>query len=827
MTLRSSFLNPAPEESLLTLVELESLLELQSEILGATVISSEVDPLLERLCVVAELLSPGSVASIMLYKPEREQLFVHTAPSIPEAAINDLNGLQVGEGSCGNAIFHNEEMFVCDTFTDSRWLNLQDFASTYNLRSCWSHPIVNGQGDAIGSFALSGFTTGAPSNFQRRLLRVCTFIVGIIFQRKISQEQTVISQRQLEASEKNLAVTIDSIADGVITTDLDGNVVVFNQVAEKLTEQSSVNVLGKHIDSVFKLFDLNGRKLDCNSINKHSPDVLYTIKDDVVKLVVPDGGERYLSISETLINDSQGRIYGNVIAFRDLTEQRTNQVKLTKSQQQNYSIIENLGDALFLHDDLGKVINVNQSACDSLGYTREELLGLCILDVEKNLPDFPDFTQFTASLEFDNTITVDGIHQRKDHSQFPVEVRLRRFLSDDQPLTIAVVRDMTDRIKAEEEQLRSRKLESIGLLAGGIAHDFNNLLGIIQGYTDLANRSLTEKGKSASYLDKADDALKRAAELTQQLLTFSKGGDPIKKTADISEIIHQSIEFSLHGSNVTVDLQICNDLWTINIDTGQISQVMQNLVINARQAMSEGGVLLVSCENTEVDSRINHQEIAPGKYIRVRVEDSGQGIPQEFIDDIFDPYFTTKQQGSGLGLALSYSIVKKHSGYMSVNSVMGKGTTFTIYLPASEQYIADEKQQKPLPGKKWFGKVMVMDDDEMMRSVSSEMLKNLGYEVTQACNGEEALQYYKMALGTNNKIDVIVMDLTITNGMGGKDAMQQMLQIDPQVKVLVSSGYSTDPVMANYEEYGFSGALSKPYKQNELESALCSVIFKK
>lgn len=524
-----------------------------------------------------------------------------------------------------------------------------------------------------------------------------------------------------------------------------------------------------------------------------------------------------------LVKSSEKGSDGREMSRQHDSNHRSDSINLAKSQKQNYSIVENSADGLFLHDDLGNILEVNQAACNSLGYTRKQLLDLNILDVEKALKEFAQFKEFTQSLEFDKTVTVDGIHQRKDGSQFPVEVRVRRFLSDDQPLTIAVARDVTERKKIEEELLRARKLESIGLLAGGIAHDFNNLLSMIQGYIDLAGRRVNDDELQNSYLVKAKQASARASELTQQLLTFSKGGEPVKKTENISDIIQKSIDFILHGSNIDVVFHCKCDLSKVNVDTGQISQVIQNLAINARQAMPEGGVINICCENTVIANSIARDGIFPGRYIKIQFKDSGTGISQDIIDKIFDPYFTTKQKGSGLGLALSYSIIKKHGGYMTVRSEVNQGATFTIYLPESEEPVAEPPIHLKPEGNRRFMRVMIMDDDAMIRDVGSEMLRSLGYDVMQSINGEDAIEKYRSAIKNNTPIDLIIMDLTITHGMGGKETIKKLLELDPGVKVIVSSGYSNDPVMANYKHYGFKGALSKPYDQDELETSILSL----
>ena len=385
-----------------------------------------------------------------------------------------------------------------------------------------------------------------------------------------------------------------------------------------------------------------------------------------------------------------------------------------------------------------------------------------------------------------------------------------------------MVRDITDRKKAEKEILKSHKLESLGVLAGGIAHDFNNLLTGILGNIDLAKLSLSPGDNIFEILTEAEKASLRARDLTQQLLTFSRGGAPIKKAISIRRLIEDSIEFTLRGSNVRCNLSIVDGLWPVEVDEGQISQVIQNLIINADQAMPGGGIVKVRCENITVEKECP-LHITKGKYVKVEITDQGVGIPEEYLHKIFDPYFTTKEKGSGLGLAISYSIVKKHRGLITVKSEISTGTTCCIYLPASKKKILKKKESEKLllAGK---GKILVMDDEAIITDVACEMLKHLGYEAAFARSGEDVLEIYKREKASGKSFDAVIIDLTIPGGMGGKETIRKLLEIDPDVKTVVSSGYSNDQIMADYRRYGFRDVLAKPYKLSELSETVHRVI---
>ncbi len=817
MTSRDQFSNPEPDSGSVSISQLEELIKLQSDLLGATVTSTEGDVLLERLCFLAEKLTPGSVASIMIYDASKESLFVHTAPSIPEKAIHDLGGLKKGDGSCGNAVFYNEDMYVCDTLNDARWNPIRALAVEFGINACWSSPIRGIDHEAIGSFALSSFTVRSPDNFQRRLLRICASIAGIIFQRNESVAENEKSRKRLQRSKNNLAVTLDSITDGVISTDCSGHIIVFNKVAEKLTGYSHENAIGQHIDEIFHIVEDESERI-CNPVDCLTNDQACYRKGENILLISSDGTSRYVEISEALVKTEQDELSGAVVVFRDITQQRIDHEALIESQQRFRSILENTADPLFLVNECGEFVDVNQVACDNLGYSRQELLSMVVPDIQVRLPG-DDFKRFFSELTFDASAAFTGRHRRKDGSEFPVEVRLRKFLSNGQMFSVALVSDITHRKEAEEELLKARKLESIGLLAGGIAHDFNNLLSIIMGNIDLATRNNDVSDVIRRYLKNASNASLRAADLTQQLLTFSKGGEPIKAATDISEIIKESADFSLHGSAIKVSYDFPDDLWTANVDSGQISQVIQNLVINARQAMPEGGNLRFICSNEKDDAFCD----APGsgRHVKIVISDNGSGISEEVINSVFDPYFTTKQEGSGLGLALSYSIISKHEGSIRVDSSIGIGTSFTICLPVTEDTGSGEKNRNREPADyRGNGLVLVMDDDEMIREIGEAMLENLGYQVLLAKDGETAFSMYQEALQSDRKIDLVIMDLTVLSGMGGKEAIRLIQEIDPDVKALVSSGYSNDDVMANHKDYGFVGAVGKPYNQDEMGAAI-------
>lgn len=508
---------------------------------------------------------------------------------------------------------------------------------------------------------------------------------------------------------------------------------------------------------------------------------------------------------------------------REIMERKQAEEVLRESEEKFRSLAEQLPNMVFINKK-GRIVYVNKKCEEVMGYRKEEFYS----------PDF-DFLTLIAP-EFLNMIKENFNEHLEGKKVSPYEYTLitREGKGIDAILTTELIRyegksailgiitDITERKKMEEELLRTEKLESIGILAGGIAHDFNNLLTAILGNISLARLFAEPESDLHKRLGDAEEASLRAKDLTQQLLTFSKGGAPLKKVISVSELVKESSRFSLRGSDVKCDFTIPGNLWSVEVDEGQVSQAIQNLIINADQAMPEGGTIHVSCKNVAIGED-DIKLLKGGRYVMISVEDHGIGIPREHLEKIFDPYFTTKEKGSGLGLATTHSIIKKNGGHITVESEVGVMTAFHIYLPASQKKpIKKEKSEKRVDIRK--GKILVMDDEEMIRLVARTMLKRIGYEVEFATDGSEAIEMYKKAKEFGHPFDAVIIDLTIPGGMGGKEAIKKLLEINPEVKAIVSSGYSNDPVMADFRKYGFCGVVAKPYTIGELSKALTTLM---
>ena len=387
---------------------------------------------------------------------------------------------------------------------------------------------------------------------------------------------------------------------------------------------------------------------------------------------------------------------------------------------------------------------------------------------------------------------------------------------------VVSILDITERKQMEEELRRAHNLESLGLLAGGIAHDFNNVLTGVMGNLALLQRFLDKDSMEYEIASEAQQAATKTKGLTQQLMTFAKGGAPVKETASIEELIRETTKLSLRGANTRSEYHFAENLLSVDVDTGQIGQVIQNLVLNADQAMPNGGMLKISADNVEVSDE-DPLPLEAGAYVKVSVEDQGVGMPEDLLNQVFDPYFSTKETGHGLGLSISHSIIHRHDGHIVVTSQQNVGTTFEFYLPASEKQAVTvtETEQELAHG---TGRILLMDDEETIHGMVGRTLEMLGYKVESVYNGDEAIEKYKDALGSDKAFDIVIMDLTIPGRMGGKEAVGKLHEIDPQARAIVSSGYANDPVMANFAEYGFAGRVAKPVDIEELADTVKRIL---
>ena len=545
-----------------------------------------------------------------------------------------------------------------------------------------------------------------------------------------------------------------------------------------------------------------------------------------------DGSIRWLNHICRPITGPAGEDLGVRGSNRDVTPRKLAEEFLAAERERLAVTLRSIGDGVITTDNSGHVTLLNPVAETLTGWSNAAASGLAVDEVFHIIHEYSRkiISNPVALVLAENRvvelsnhallISRSGVEVAVADSAAPIVGRQGQRLG-----VILVFRDVRDEKKLQQERLRSEKLEAVGILAGGIAHDFNNLLMGLQGSLDLVRLSYDQGfATTEKHLLKAENAIGRAVSLARQLLTFAKGGAPVKEKIALPQLIKESAEFVLHGSQVKAEVEFEADVWAIEIDSGQISQVVNNLVTNARQAMDDAGIVWISIANLEImdDSMV---DLKSGPYVRVSVRDQGCGIDPQIMPHIFEPYYTTKEAGSGLGLATCYSIIANHDGHFDVTSEPGVGSTFTFLLPSTGRCLEEsldvspESQLKP-DGATGNGRVLLMDDEEVICEVVSEMLEMYGYEVVAVADGAALLETYKTALAEGLSFQAVLMDLSIPGGMGGREAIGRLREIDADVKAIVSSGYSQDPVMANFKDYGFNGMVAKPYKIESLLAVL-------
>ncbi len=516
-------------------------------------------------------------------------------------------------------------------------------------------------------------------------------------------------------------------------------------------------------------------------------------------------------------------------------ENRNRQDAIIIDSEKKYrNLVNSIDDILLNIDPDGVILFVNQAILKITGHDPRDVIGCSLLEFIHR----DDINSCLSSCNrvadndpCDNRILLERICAgnelrmlKKDGSAIWVELRCNR-INDAGGSIIGfrgLAHDITRRKRTEEEMLRESKIESLGILAAGIAHDFNNILTAIMGNISLAKISLKNDDPNFTILTDAENASAMAKNLTQQLMAFSKGGSPVRKNTSIRDLLVDTAYFVLRGSQIRVEFNIDDSLWDAVIDRGQIGQVVNNIILNARQSMPDGGVIQVTAENAVIDENAD-LPLRGGRYTRITISDEGQGIPDDILPRIFDPYFTTKESGSGLGLAITYSIIKKHEGSISVESKKGEGTTFSIFLPASQQEEGERFNGDRKKGSS-SGRILLMDDETIILNLGGKLLGHLGYEVVTAANGADAAKLFREAKEDGKPFDAVILDLIIPGGAGADRAIAAIRKIDPGIRAIVTSGYADDPVMVDYSRYGFSGALVKPFSIDDIEEELKRVL---
>ncbi|TXT50393.1 MAG: PAS/PAC sensor hybrid histidine kinase, partial [Limisphaerales bacterium] len=682
--------------------------------------------------------------------------------------------------------------------------------------------------------------------------------------RMIGSMVDISAQREAEEarqqSERKLALHIQQTPLAVIEWNLSFQVTSWNPAAERIFGYTAREAMGRHAAELVlvvsdkkepgtNLFTnlLAGVQLSEEAREHVQRTWQNLLKNTPSEAAKPDASKRQSINAFAVTNrtkdgraiicdwyntpliDATGQIIGVASLVLDVTGRKHAEDALAAEKERLAVTLRSIGDGVIATDTEGRVSIINKHAEDLTGWRQGDALGQPLPSVfsvvhQRTRQTYRNpVSQVLATGEIvdlpDQSILVSrsGPERMIAASAAPIRDQESKIIG-----SVLVFRDISDQQAIMEERVRASKLDSLGILAGGIAHDFNNILTAVIGNISFARLFCQPGEKQFERLEEAEKAALRAKDLATQLLTFAKGGAPVRQTASLTELIRDSTSFALRGSNVRCEFQAPTDLWPVEVDQGQFSQVVQNLVINAVQAMPNGGVVRVSADNVtlEADSPL---ALPPGRYCRITVKDHGVGIKPEHLGKVFDPYFTTKEKGTGLGLATSYSIVKKHDGLMTVDSTLGVGSEFHVYLPASEKQVKPAAPE-PVAAVQGQGRILVMDDEELIRELAQTALEFLGYQVDAVPDGEACIKAYLAARDEGRPYAALIMDLTIPGGMGGKEAIQRLLEIDPDVRAIVSSGYSHGPEMANHKQHGFRGMVGKPYKVEELAREITAVI---
>jgi len=630
-------------------------------------------------------------------------------------------------------------------------------------------------------------------------------------------------EKKLQDSELRLHTILNNVGASIFLKDTQYRYVYANQLVCDLFGVRPEEIVGKKDSDFFSPGSVEEIMRSDRPVIERGE----TIRREERGLAAADGQPRSYWTVKLPLWDAQGTVVGLCGISTDISERKRAEEELREKEEKYRLLFESANDGIFIQDETG-FTDCNEKGAEMYGLTRGEMVGRSLGELAPKRQPHGRISSEVAGEKI--RAALDGAPQvfewqplRADGGAFDVEITLSRIELGGKMYLQTIVRDIRERKKLAQEILKTQKLESLGTLAGGLAHDFNNLLQGVFGYISMAKLTFDERDKALAMLEQAESALHQSVNITTQLLTFSRGGKPVKKAITLGALIKDSVQFALSGSQVGCKLDIASDLWPVEADAGQVGQVVQNVVLNADQAMPEGGTIVIAAKNLRGPKKVQSQTLGEGIYVEISIRDTGIGIPAKHLQKIFDPYFTTKEKGSGLGLATSYAIVRNHGGLIDVESELGKGTAFTIYLPATTA-VEEAIPEREVPSSSDKLRVLVMDDEDLLLDVAGGMLKALGHYVETAKQGEAAIEKYRTAMDSGKPYDIVILDLTIRGGIGGRETIKKLLQIDSRVKAIVSSGYSNDQVLSEYQKYGFKACLAKPYKIEDLRNALIALL---
>lgn len=631
--------------------------------------------------------------------------------------------------------------------------------------------------------------------------------------RSIERQQLMMQLKQetaeLDKSEAQLRKIIEENAVGMVVLDIEGRIRFMNPAAESLMRRSAAELEGE----LFGFPIITGESIEIEIIQKG----------------------RQIGVAEMWVSDFEWEGQPAYLAsIRDITSHKNIERALIEEKERLDVTLRSIGEGVVTTDEKGTIVSINSFMEKLCGLKQAEVTGQLVFQVlnitrkgSKGRRENP--VEQTLKIGKATEIRKDMILKYRGNNEFFIEYHCSPLLDDSGDIigTVLIIRDVSQKKKMEEELIKARKLESLGVLAAGLSHEYNNELTTVLGNISMARMIVRSDYKIHQCLMRAEEAALQMKDVTRRLLTFSKGGEPIKKTGSLLPLIEEIAGWARKNPGIVCRCDIPVDLPAATFDENQLKRVLVNIVKNGVESMPDGGPISIKGDTASSDE-IDALSLEAGKYIKISITDQGVGIAEENLQKVFDPYFKHgKKEGKGMGLTVAYSVIKKHGGTIHVTSKIGIGSTFTLFLPAAAAVIPDREQKVETAAappvikiKKKKQKVLVMDDNPIIRKLANRMLKHLGYEVVLAKNGEEALLLFRQAKQSKAPFSVVILDLLIPHGIGGKECMQKLLEIDREVKAIVCSGYSDDPVIGEYQKYGFAQRLPKPFKIEELRDVL-------
>lgn len=659
---------------------------------------------------------------------------------------------------------------------------------------------------------------------------------------------------------------VATISDPLFLVDLDHSIRTTNSAACRMLGYEIHELIGHPIGKVFPPSD------DGQSNTSFLKAMETGVVNDVeTTLLTKDGEYIPVSLSWSMTRSKDGRTLGVTFIGRDITDRLRFQESLKQARDNlqlqveeqtkeltvaNKMLREEIGermkaeealaedkeylsvtlrsiaDGVITTDRDGSVVLLNRVAEDLTGWRLQDAVGrplgeiLQVVDEETREQNADPFDRVAGSGEVvmlsEGAVLLghDGTERVVSYSGAPIRSQAGKIRG-----MVLVIRDISERRKLEERLFKNRKLESVSVLAAGIAHDFNNILTGIMTSLFVARTQVKPDSETYQLLSEAEQSAFRASSLTKQLLTFAKGSTPVRQRLPVRELIEETAGFCLSGSLADYELELSEDLFDVELDRGQMDQALSSIIVNAEESMPDGGLIRIRAENRTIGSE-HGLPVRKGHYVAISVTDQGGGIPEDDLHRIFDPYYTTKPNHNGLGLTTAHSVVSQHDGCIDVESVVGKGATFYVYLPAAEvreqkhEWDMEDSTDSPVARRR----VLFMDDEDYIRRTAAKLLEHIGYETTTAARGEEVLDLYRESLDESRPFDVVVLDLSVNGGKGARETISELRQLDPEVRAVVTSGYATDPILNDFRRFGFTAALSKPYTVQTIEQAIAKAL---